>query len=188
MKRSVGARVAHGFHLVGRFARALRPLPPSRSDVAWAQSLLTPEERALWSSQPRADRRESIGVARRAARALEGTPRAGEPVWPAAALLHDAGKRDARLGVVLRSLATVAGAIRGPGVVGAWAQRRGLRRRLAAYLDHARIGADMIRLAGGREEVAVWAGAHHSPERWGSLGAVPPDVARVLAAADGERA
>lgn len=181
-------RAAHWGHLVGRFARSLWPLPPSRVDVAWAESLLTEQERELWRLQPRADRRESIGVARRAARALEGTCRAGEPVWPAAALLHDAGKRDARLGVVLRSLATIAGALGGPGVVGAWGQRRGLRRRVATYLDHARIGADMIRLAGGREELAVWAGAHHSPETWGSLGAVPPDVARVLAAADGERA
>lgn len=176
----------HALHLAGRLARSVWPLPPRRAEVAWVESVLTPAELGIWLSQPRADRRESIGVARRAQRALVGTVHECEPVWLAAALLHDVGKRDARLGTLLRTLATLAGALGGPGVARIWSQGRGLRRRVASYLLHAEIGADAIEISGGRPEVAEWAGAHHRPEAWDSLVGVPGDVAHVLAAADGE--
>lgn len=174
-------------HLAGRFARSLWPVPPSRSDVAWVGSVLTPVELRLWGSQQRADRRESIAVARRAQRALTGTTHDGESVWAAVALLHDVGKSDARLGTALRTLATLAGAIGGPGAARAWSQQSGLRRRVGSYLLHPEIGAAVIRVSGGRAEAAAWAGAHHRPQDWGALDGVPVDVALALGAADGER-
>lgn len=173
-------------HLAARFARSLAPLAPRRSDVEWAQSVLTSEEWALWQTQPRKDLRESIAVARRASATFEGTVHASETVWLAAALLHDVGKRDARLGTLNRSLATIAGGLGGRKAVATWSAQRGLRRRVATYLDHADIGAAMLSVAGARPETAVWARRHHSPETWDSLGVVPPLVAQVLASADGE--
>ncbi len=169
-------------HLAGRFVRSLWPLPPRRSDVAWVESVLTDAELALWSSQPTVDRRESIAVARRVAHGLAGTAHDGEPVWLAAALLHDVGKRDSRLGTILRSLATIAGALGGSAVERVWSQHRGLRGRVAAYLRHPEIGADAIAVAGGRAEAAEWAGAHHRPGSWGALAAIPEEVAHLLGA------
>lgn len=174
-------------HLVGRFVRSLWPMPPRGADVAWVESVLTPAELALWSSQQTADRRESIAVARRVRDRLSGTVYDGEPVWLAAALLHDVGKRDSRLGTIRRTLATIAGMLGGSAVQRAWSQERGLRGRVAGYLRHPEIGADVIEVAGGRAEVVEWAGAHHRPESWANLSAVPEEVALVLGAADGER-
>lgn len=174
-------------HLAGRFARSLWPVPPGRSEVVWVESVLTPAELRLWGSQQRVDRRESIAVARRTQGSLAGTEHDGESVWLAAALLHDVGKRDARLGTVLRTLATIAGAIGGAGAARVWARQRGLRRRVGSYLLHPEVGADVIRVSGGRSEVAVWAGAHHRQQDWGSLDGVPSEIARVLGVADGER-
>jgi len=172
------------WHLAGRFGRSLWPFPPRRRDVVWVGSVLTSAEMRLWCTQQRADRRESIAVARRAQRRLAGTEYAGEPVWLAAALLHDVGKRDAHLGTLLRTVATVVGA--SGAVAPAGAHLSGLRRRVGAYLLHPEVGADLIRASGGRSEVAVWAGAHHRRSDWESLDGMPAAVAVVLAMADGE--
>lgn len=172
-------------HLAHRFARSLHPLPPRGRDVAWVVSILHPGELKIWSTQQRIDRRESIGVARRTQCLLATTPHAGDDVWTAAALLHDVGKQDSRLGVVGRSLATLAAAICGADVAAAWADARGLKRRFGLYLRHPEIGAGRVRIAGGREEAAVWAAAHHRPETWEQL-PIPAAVIDALARADGE--
>lgn len=172
-------------HLVRGFARALHPLPPRRLDVAWVASVLRPGELEIWITQQRVDRRESIGVARRTQRLLAVTPHAGDDVWTAAALLHDVGKQDSRLGPVGRSLATLAAAIGGADVVAGWAGSRGLKRRIGLYVRHPEIGADRVRIAGGREEAAVWAAAHHRPETWEQI-PIPAVVIDALARADGE--
>jgi putative nucleotidyltransferase with HDIG domain len=145
--------------------------------------LLSPNELALWQRMPAADRRESV----RAARRLElGATSAGDERWTVAALLHDVGKTEARLGSVGRALATMAGALAGHDVAIAWQARGGISRRFALYLRHDEIGAGMLQMAGARPEVVAWAGAHHHPERWGEL-PIPIDVANALAVADGER-
>lgn len=172
-------------HLAHGFARSLDPLPPRRGDVAWVERVLQPGELAVWRAQQRVDRRESIRVARRTQRLLAGTARAGDDVWSAAALLHDVGKQDSRLGTIARVLATLAAQIGGVEAVAAWSHKGGLRRRAALYVRHPQIGADLVRMAGGREEAAVWAAAHHSPETWDSL-PIPRQVVLALARADGE--
>ena len=122
-------------------------------------------------------------MAREVEQQLAGTPEAGDTRWLAAALLHDVGKLDARLGVYGRVVATVSGAVGGPGMADAWSERSGFTRRVGLYLRHPEIGADRIRLAGGPEEAAQWAAAHHSPDTWSSL-AIPEPVVAALAAAD----
>jgi hypothetical protein len=170
-------------HLSGRFLRALWPGGASREDVEWVGSVLSPSAYAQWKLLPAHDQRHTIGVAREVEVQLAGTPEAGDDRWLACALLHDVGKLDARLGVYGRVVATVCGAVGGPGMADAWSERSGFTRRVGLYLRHPELGADRIRLAGGPEEAAQWAAAHHAPDAWTSL-AVPEPVVAALAAAD----
>jgi putative nucleotidyltransferase with HDIG domain len=105
------------------------------------------------------DRRHSIAVAQRLT---------AEPEVLAAALLHDVGKIEARLGTFSRALATVIGPARARG-------------RMATYLRHDVLGAELLAAAGARPLVTTWAGEHHLPsERW----TVPSEIGAALKAAD----
>ena len=171
-------------HLAGRFFGALRPGGPTEADRAWVESVLEPAEYGLWARQPGHDRRHSAEVARHVEAALAGGPHAGDPRWPACALLHDIGKLASGLGIPGRVLATLVDRATG-GAVADWEEHRGLRRRIALYLRHPELGADMIRLAGGRAEVAHWAGAHHDRARL-DPSLLPASVVAALVAADND--
>jgi hypothetical protein len=173
-------------HLVGRFFSSFVPLPVSAGEREWVARVLQPEELALWSRLSLADRRESVGVARRTELALADTEYAGDTRWLAAALLHDVGKLDARFGPVRRALATMAAVVLGPRVVESWVDKSGFVRRCALYIFHDQLGADRVKIAGGRREAALWAEAHHRPAIWDATG-IPQRVVVALAAADGER-
>jgi hypothetical protein len=177
--------MSRGAHLTVRFVGSLWPFGPSAKRIAWAETLLQPGEASVWRRMPRADRRESIAVARRVAAELTATDPATDDVL-AAALLHDVGKSEARLGAVGRALATVAGAAAGHGMARAWQQQGGVRRRYGLYLRHADVGAGMLQMADARRVAIEWAEHHHRPERWNTL-SIPYAVAAVLARADGER-
>lgn len=173
-------------HLAGRFFASLLPRRVRTTDREWVVRQLEPAELALWRRMGRVDMVESIRVARRAERSLAGSEHAGEPRWLAAALLHDVGKRDSGLGTYRRAVATIAGALAGPTAPAAWSESTGMLRRAGLYLRHAELGALAIRVAGGRDDVAAWAEAHHAPPRWAQTG-IPHPVCEALAAADGER-
>jgi hypothetical protein len=173
-------------HLVSRFAGSLRPGGPPARDVAWVEGLLAPGELTVWRRMPAADRRESVRTARRLEAALAGTPHAGDARFTVAALLHDVGKTEARLGAVGRALATMAGAAAGHEMALAWQSRGGVRRRFGLYLRHDDVGAGMLEMAGARPDAVAWARAHHHPEQWEQL-TIPLPVAHALARADGER-
>src|ERR687892_944136 len=166
-------------HLVRRFFRALCPRAPRARDEAWVEGILEPSELALWRQLPNHDRRYSIRMARLVEEGLAGTPYALQSRWLAVALLHDVGKLDAGLGVVGRSVATVLGALAGRARVDRWTSAGGVRGRTATYLYHDERGAARIRAAGGREEAACWALAHHHRRRWPESG-VPAPVAEIL--------
>ena len=89
------------------------------------------------------------------------------------ALLHDIGKRHARLGLAGRSLA---GAVRALGLP-SWG-------RVRRYLEHGEIGASELEAAGAEPLVVGYARHHHDP-------VPPPEVTRgdweVLVAADHAR-
>jgi hypothetical protein len=172
-------------HLSGRFVRALWPAAPPADDVAWVESVLTPEGFLQFRRQPNHDQRHAIGVARDVQARLADTPHADDPRWLSAALLHDIGKLDSRLGVYSRVVATVSGAAAGREHAAAWSESRGFTRRVGLYLRHAELGADRIRLAGEPEEAAAWAAAHHDPSTWGEL-AIPHDVVVALDEADND--
>ncbi|MDA8392671.1 MAG: HD domain-containing protein [Actinomycetota bacterium] len=143
----------------------------------------------MWTSMPAADQRHSIAVAKRA---VQGARSSRVPVderdLVAAALLHDVGKTGCALGTAGRVAATVAAWLVGHRTVAGWSRRGGWRARAACFADHQRIGAQLLREAGARPLAVAWAASHHrdlSDHCDGRLG-VPPAVARLLAAADGD--
>ena len=164
--------MAYLWHLVRRFFGSLWPGGPAPSDELWVIGLLLDGEGELWRRMSGFDRRHAVGVARRVAADLG--PEATRPVL-AAALLHDVGKVDSGLGPIRRALATV------------WSWLLGHRRasagtgRMARYLRHDQIGADLLTTAGADPLTVTWTREHHLPEsRW----TLPPAIARSLKAAD----
>ena len=172
-------------HLSGRFVRALWWGPPSADDVAWVETVLTPDGFVQFRRQPNHDQRHAIGVARDVQARLAGTAYDDDPRWLSAALLHDIGKLDSRLGVYGRVVATVSGSVTGREHAQDWSQSRGFTRRVGLYLRHAELGADRIRLAGEPEEAARWASAHHDPSTWDDL-PIDPVVVTALDEADND--
>jgi hypothetical protein len=170
-------------HLSGRFFGSLSRAAPPAEDREWAASVLGPSAYELWARMPHHDQRHSLGVARGVEAQLAGTPYAGDSRWVAAALLHDVGKLDARLGVCGRVAATMSAVVAGRDMADAWSERSGFTRRVGLYLRHPELGADRIRLADGPEEAARWAAAHHTPDAWGDTG-LPEVVVVALVAAD----
>jgi len=172
-------------HLVGRFFGMLAPVGPRAERRSWAESHLNEAEVTLFRRMKLADQRHAAGVAWRASKGFEA---AGiEPTTPmlAAALLHDVGKTEARLGVYGRVVATVCGIVAGDDtqVIKDWTKVGGFTRRVGLYLQHPRLGGDVVALAGSDPLVEAWTREHHlPPERW----TIDPAVGAVLKAADGD--
>ena len=68
-------------HLSGRFVRALSPAEPRADDVAWVETVLTPDGFVQFRRQPNHDQRHAIGVARVVQVRLADTPYADDPRW-----------------------------------------------------------------------------------------------------------
>ena len=165
-------------HLVSRFFGSLLPIGPSATDRAWVREVLLPAEVDLWERMSKVDRRHAAGVARRAERALGDE--ATRPVL-AAALLHDCGKVVSGLGTYGRVVATLSVKLAGHDTAVAWSETRGFTRRVGLYVEHPRLGADLLGLAGSAPLTVAWAAEHHlPPEEW----TVPLAVGEVLKAAD----
>jgi hypothetical protein len=187
MTSAQGPRALPRARLKNLFRRQLAALSRARAspaDQAWATSLLQPAELDLWRRLSGHDQHHSIEVARGVERRLAGTPYAGDGRWLGAALLHDIGKVVAGLSAAERVLATLVGKVVRASTAERWAGRAsGPRRRLGLYLTHGHAGAEAIRSAGGREEIAAWAEVHQGlpcPE----LAVVPGPVARALSESD----
>ena len=157
-------------HLARRFVGSLWPLGPPPDAERWVEAVLLPGELSLWRRMSRPDRRHAVGVVRRVQASLgDETDR---PVL-AAALLHDVGKVDSGLGTFGRVAATVAGL--------AQSGAREGDGRVARYLRHDVLGADMLAAAGSDPLTVAWAREHHLTEdRW----SVPLRVAAILKSAD----
>src|SRR3954466_14728780 len=167
-------------HLARRFFGSLRPGGPSVIDAEWAEAQLLPDEAVLWRSMSRSDRRHAAGVARRVEVALGNE--ATRPVL-AAALLHDVGKIESGLSTYGRVIATVSGAVvgRDPETIKAWTRTRGFTRSVGLYLQHPKLGGDLLGMAGSDPLTEAWAREHHLPEdQW----TVPREVALALKDAD----
>lgn len=168
-------------HLVRRFFGSLRPGGPSRADAAWVQQELLPGELALWTSMAAADRRHATAVGRRVAGGLDDRSAADPRAVVAAALLHDVGKTVSHLSTMGRVTATVLAGWLGRERVAAWTEGRGFTRRVALYLDHPKLGGDLLELAGSDPLTVAWVREHHLPaDEW----TVPAHTAELLKAAD----
>ena len=178
-------------HLATRFFIALWPGGPSASGEAWALGNLLPGEQELWQRMSGPDRRHGVAVARRAEEGLAsaGTPVAREVL--AAALLHDVGKVEAGLGTFARVGVTLAALAAGRKRLASFPNASfpnggtpsGLRRRVALYLAHDKVGARLLREAGSEDLTATWAEQHHLPSHAWTLDG---RVAGALKAADGD--
>lgn len=172
--------MASPVHLTKRFFETLVPLGPRRDDRQWALDQLLPGEVVLWARMKPADRRHAAGVARRVERTLGD--RADREVL-AAALLHDVGKIEADFGPYRRVIATLSAAAvrRDPDVIRAWTRTTGFTRRVGLYLQHPKLGGDLLGMAGSDPLTEAWARQHHLPE---SDWTVPLDIGRALKDAD----
>jgi hypothetical protein len=122
-------------HLARRFFTSLSPAAPPTSDEEWAESWLTPTEIVHWRRLPNHDRRHCVQVGRNF---VERRPDATRPEV-AGALLHDIGKIEVGLSIPGRVAARLIG---------------GRSTRLRRYLDHERIGAELL-AATGSDPVTV---------------------------------
>lgn len=150
-------------HLIRRFFQTIFDSGPDPAEESWLFGLLNDAEAALYRQMSAADRSHALRSAQ--------TPALIDDAQRVAAALHDVGKIQADLATAARVGATLAGAIIPGQLTGRW----------AAYRDHPRLGAEMLRAAGSSELAVVWAAEHHLSERKSSLS---PEVAAALAAAD----
>lgn len=165
-------------HLVKRFFGSVLPIGPSAADAAWASEHLLEGELGIWKKMSRSDRRHAAGVARRVERALGAE--ATRPIL-AAALLHDCGKTVSHLGTYGRVVATLSAKLAGHDLAVAWSETSGFTRRVGLYLEHPRLGSELLSMAGSAPLTAAWALEHHLPaEEW----TVPVAIGEVLKAAD----
>ena len=161
-------RLSRLAHLAARYADAVLSgrLTPSEQDEA-ARLLASDAERAMFWGQSGADRRHGLAAARAVA-----ASRPGRTDLIRAALLHDAGKRRARLGAAGRVRAVIRSGLGLPP-----------SEREAAYLDHGRLGAEELAAAGAGALAADYARHHHG----GRPDSIPPEDWAVLQAADRAR-
>ncbi len=129
-------------HLAGRFFGTLTGRPLQPAEIERVNSWLLPGEPALFWAQPIIDQRHGFDTAATITLDASETVRA--------ALLHDIGKRYARLGVWGRSWASFSIKLRLP-----------LGRRARTYRSHGRLAAWELARLGSTGLVVDFAAAHH---------------------------
>lgn len=153
-------------HLAARFVDVATARPLDPVEQAWVDARLSPAEQPLFAAQPTADRRHGLEAGRAAEAAGAG------PEVVVAAILHDVGKRHSRLGLIGRSVASVAIRLRIP-----------LWRRARIYRDHGILGAVELERAGSAPITVEFARHHHGLRPPG----FPPGTWDLLDAADRAR-
>ena len=184
--REKGASLPRAYFkvLAKRLIGTFRVAPLTAAEQAWVQSHLAREEYALWSQLSPYDQRHCFLVAQGVLRRLAPTQYAGDSRWLSVALMHDIGKLESNLPTHERLLATIAGRTVKLSTAARWASSaRGLTRRIGMYLIHGALGSEMIRSAGGREEIALWSSVHQG-DGLGAEPIIPLPVIKALIDSD----
>ena len=142
-------------HLAKRTVWSLRKPAPDPEGEAWLVSLLSDAEAELYWELDEVDRAHAIGCA------VEVKDHPTEVI--VASALHDVGKIEASLGTPGRVVASLAGLFIAERARAWPANRRGLRGRIARYLDHSDRGAARLTAAGSSDLAVAWAAEHHLP-------------------------
>jgi predicted HD phosphohydrolase len=145
-------------HLVRRFFSVSFARGLDADEQRWVATLLRPAEVDGFWAQPIADQRHGHDCARWVAE------RTDRPDLVRAALLHDIGKRHARLGPIGRSVATIAAALGFDGP-----------ERFRRYTRHGPEAARELAEAGAEPLVVTFA-AHHHGERPDTIAAEAWDL------------
>lgn len=159
-----GRLLSEASHLIRRFIGFLLARAPSPREQTEVSALLSDAAGELFWSQRLEDQRHAIDVMHTALRI-----RPGDRVAARAALLHDVGKRHARLGAISRSLATLADGLHLP-----------LAARWATYRQHGALGARDLEAIGEDQFVVAFTRNHPGPPPRG----VDPARWAAVAAAD----
>ena len=93
------------WHLVRRFVGSVTAAPLTRAERREVNEVLTAAEQSLFARLGKADQRHALIVLRRFDALVAAAPVAARR----AALLHDIGKVEVRLGTVMRVVATLVG-------------------------------------------------------------------------------
>ena len=165
---SAAAAAEEAVHLVRRFFGFWRARPLSPREQSEVQALLSPASAGLFWAQQSQDQRHAFDVMRTTLRLVPG-----DRVAAKTALLHDVGKRHARIGALGRSLATMAELAHIP-----------LRGRWAVYRSHSDLGAADLESVGEDEFVVEFTRLHPGPapagvlaERWDAVARADDTVA-----------
>lgn len=161
-------------HLARRFFAVMRATPLAPGECAEVASWLTPEEARIFFAQPEIDQRHGYEAATVVATESD------DPTARTAALLHDAGKRHARLGLIGRTVTSLMIRARLP-----------LTARMRAYRDHGPTVAEELAAIGCAPLVVDFARHHHGSRPAGIPAATwellqkadqPPKTGRRLSA------
>lgn len=159
-------------HLAARLVDVLSARPLDPAERRWVLARLSPGEQALFFAQPVMDQRHGWAAASVVASG-DARPELARLDLIRAALLHDVGKRHARLATLGRVAASLALRVHLNGG-GRW----------GAYRRHGELGAAELAELGGDGVVVAFARHHHSarppefdPRDWAVL--VAADRARI---------
>jgi hypothetical protein len=134
-------------HLVRRFFGSFAARRPSPAQQQWVADRLDGAAARLFFAQDALDQAHAVVTARRVARAAPG-----RDDLVRAALLHDVGKTISGLGVMGRSIASLLAIAHLPAPS-----------RMRQYLDHGRIGAEVLGGVGESALTVAFARSHHDP-------------------------
>lgn len=165
-------------HLVARFVFSFFPHRQTAETLQFL-TLLNSDELHLFNAQQRFDKRHSFRNVKKL-HALLADP---DPDLVIACGLHDVGKVQSGLGVFGRVFATCVAAIFGLHRVDAWSRNNSnpITRRIATYVRHPEIGADLLTGAGSNLIAITWARDHHKGLHESTL---EPSLFAVLSKAD----
>ena len=146
-------------HLLKRLFFSVLPAKKSNASDELL-SLLNSKELSLFNAQKRIDKNHSFRNIKKLIASSETTP---TPDLLVACALHDVGKIQSRFGLTGRVIATCVASVVGLRRIDAWSRKnpKSLSHRIAVYIRHPEIGANLLMEAQSNRIAIAWARDHH---------------------------